>query len=126
MPFSEEPVEHWGTGMLKVFSLCREYGLKEPVVEEWSESLVVTLWRKSGDKVAIRSDKVAIRSDENTQNILEYLKDNGSITNSTAQKLTSLSPSGVRRIFAKLVKQNVLIAVGDKKSRIYQLAGEQK
>ncbi|MCK9170513.1 MAG: putative DNA binding domain-containing protein [Treponema sp.] len=117
--------EHWGTGMLKVFRLCSEYALKEPLIEERSESLVVTLWRKSGDKVATSGDKVATSSDENTRKILGYLKSNSFITSGIAQQLTSLSPSGVRKILVKLVKQNVLTTLGDNKNRTYQLKREE-
>jgi len=38
-----------------------------------------------------------------------------------AQNITGLSPAGVRKIFAKLVEENVILPSGANKNRIYKL-----
>lgn len=37
------------------------------------------------------------------------------------QNITGLSPAGVRKIFAKLVEENVILPSGANKNRIYKL-----
>ena len=80
--------------------------------------------KKYEQKVAINdiitSDKVAIKQ-KSSDIILEYLKNNDSINSSIAQNITGLSPAGVRKIFAKLVEENVILPSGANKNRIYKL-----
>ena len=64
--------------------------------------------------------KVAIK-EKSSDIILEYLKNNDSINSSIAQNITGLSPAGVRKIFAKLVEENVILPSGANKNRIYKL-----
>lgn len=68
----------------------------------------------------ITGDKVAIKQ-KSSDIILEYLKNNDSINSSIAQNITGLSPAGVRKIFAKLVEENVILPSGANKNRIYKL-----
>lgn len=39
-------METWGTGIPRIISKCKEYGLKEPLFEEFGDGLKVTLFRK--------------------------------------------------------------------------------
>lgn len=39
-------VEAWGTGLPRIINRCKEYGLKEPLFEEFGDSFKVTLFRK--------------------------------------------------------------------------------
>ena len=82
----------------------------------------------SSDKVAISSDKVAIKWSEvkekcspNTIKILEYLTQNGSISNATAREITGLSSPGARKILSHLADNKIVSPAGDKKSRVYHL-----
>lgn len=98
--------------------------------------LCAVAWSKNAkdagsDKVAISSDKVAIKWSEvkercapNTIKILEYLTQNGSISNNIAREVSGLSPSGVRRILSNLVENKIVSPEGDNKSRVYHLIVE--
>ena len=85
----------------------------------------------NNDKVAISSDKVAIKWSEvkekcspNTIKILEYLTQNGSISNATAREITGLSSPGARKILSHLADNKIVSPAGDKKSRVYHLRVE--
>ncbi len=39
-------VEAWGTGIPRIISKCKEYGLQEPVFEELGDGFLVTMFRK--------------------------------------------------------------------------------
>ena len=80
--------------------------------------------KKYEQKVSINNiitgDKVAIKQ-KSSDIILEYLKKHDNINSSIAQNITGLSPAGVRKIFAKLVEENVILPSGANKNRIYKL-----
>lgn len=119
-------IEEWGTGIRRIIKSCTDAGLEEPEFIETGMFFKVVIKKKSSDKVAISSDKVAISGDKIQLNnkeseIVDYIKDNGRITNKEARELTKLSSSGVRKIFDVLVQKELIIAVGDKKSRYYIL-----
>ncbi len=119
-------IEEWGTGIRRIIKSCTDAGLEEPEFIETGMFFKVVIKKKSSDKVAISSDKVAISGDKIQLNnkeseIVDYIKDNGRITNKEARELTKLSSSGVRKIFDVLAQKELIIAVGDKKSRYYIL-----
>lgn len=39
-------VEAWGTGIPRIISRCKEYGLQEPLFEELGDGFMVTMFRK--------------------------------------------------------------------------------
>ncbi|MGN0506383.1 MAG: ATP-binding protein [Lachnospiraceae bacterium] len=39
-------IEAWGTGIPRIINRCKEYGLREPVFEEFGDSFKVTMYRK--------------------------------------------------------------------------------
>ncbi|MCR5218424.1 Fic family protein [Treponema sp.] len=82
------------------------------------------LLKKYEQKVAINAkmigDKVAIKQ-KSSDIILNYLKNNDSINSSIAQQITGLSPAGVRKIFAKLTEEKIILPSGANKNRIYKL-----
>ncbi len=100
----------------------------------WSKNAKVISSDKvaiSSDKVAISSDKVAIKWNEiiercsvNTIKILEYLIQNGSISNAGAREITGLSSPGVRKILNNLAENKIVSPEGNKKARIYNLIVE--
>ncbi len=56
-------IEAWGTGIPRIINRCKEYGLKEPIFEEFGDGFRVTMFRKvaSGDgKVAVDDRKLVV------------------------------------------------------------------
>lgn len=101
-------MEQWGTGIQRIISDCKSYGLIEPQFIQHNNFFRVTLFRpiKKADRINL---------------IREYIKTHGSITNSEAQDILNLAPSTVKRLLSELVKDNILIANGKNKFRVYTL-----
>lgn len=57
-------VEAWGTGIPRIISRCKEYGLSEPVFEEYGDGFIAVLFRKTGnDSKKIGNDTEKIGND---------------------------------------------------------------
>ncbi len=73
---------------------------------------------KTGDRPAITGDRPAIEN-LNYRAILEYLKINDLITNSSAMEILGLKASQTRQILSEMVEQDYLEAHGEKRHRYY-------
>jgi predicted HTH transcriptional regulator len=55
-------VEAWGTGIPRIINRCKEYGLPEPLFEEFGDGFKVTIFRKVSnalEKVSNASEKIS-------------------------------------------------------------------
>ena len=79
---------------------------------------------KYNEKVAIKSqkssDKIATK-EKSSDIILNYLKENDLINNSTAREITGLTAPAVRKIFKKLEAEGLIVGTGENKNRTYSL-----
>ena len=113
-----------GSGVRNLYKYTKIYSNSEPVLFEDDvfkteiplESISAT------DKSPITADKPPINSLENS--IIEYVKSNGSITNSEACEILGLKSSRVKEILRNMVSAKLLSAVGERKSRRYTLPNE--
>lgn len=62
------------------------------------------------------NEKVAIKSQKSSDIILNYLKENDSINNSTAREITGLTAPAVRKIFKKLEAEGLIVGTGENKN----------
>ncbi len=114
-------IEHWGSGILKVFSLCREKGLREPSIEERTESLVIALWRKATQKATQKTTRKttqkATRKISNAEmRILDLVRENAELSRGEiAEKLGNMTPDGVKYHLANLQRKGALKRVGGRK-----------
>ena len=74
---------------------------------------IFTKLQKSSDNVATKEKSSDI--------ILNYLKENDSINNSTAREITGLTAPAVRKIFKKLEAEGLIVGTGENKNRTYSL-----
>ena len=72
--------------------------------------------QKATDK---STDKATDKNKEKIKSLIEYLNQNNSINNKEAQNLLDISESAAKRFLNKLVKENILEAVGEYKARKY-------
>lgn len=66
-------VEAWGTGLPRIINRCREYGLPEPLFEEFGDGFKVTIFRKvsnAQEKVSNAQEKVS----NEFENIYSYFR----------------------------------------------------
>lgn len=69
-------VEAWGTGLPRIINRCKEYGLPEPLFEEFGDGFKVTIFRKvSNDlkKVSNASKKVSNGSKKVSNDFKRYI-----------------------------------------------------
>ena len=71
---------------------------------------------KTTDKM---TDKMTDKNKERVKLVLKYLGQNDSISNKEAQSLLGISEATARRFLNSLVKENLLVAVGEYKARKY-------
>ena len=63
--------------------------------------------------------KMTDKNEERTKLVIKYLNQNNSINNKDAKNLLDISEATARRFLNKLVKENILEAVGEYKARKY-------
>lgn len=81
-------IEAWGTGIPRLFNRCAEYGLQEPLFEEFGDGIKVTMFRKVSNTAEKVSNIV-----ENMSNALEKVSN-------AAEKVIN-SPEKVSNTFEK-------------------------
>ena len=65
------------------------------------------------------TDKMTDKNRERIKLVIKYLNQNNSINNKDAKNLLDISEATARRFLNKLVKENILEAVGEYKARKY-------
>lgn len=91
-------IESWGTGIKRMFSSCKEYGIRELELLEIGDSFRVNLYRPSYNEVHQSSLKNSPKSspkevNQTQQKILDMIQENPKITqNAMAEKL-DITPS---------------------------------
>lgn len=100
-------IEHWGTGTNRIIDACVAHGLPEPVFEELSGSLVVTL-RKMFTKESLRD----MNLNERQIKAVLYVEEKGSITNKEYQALFDVSRVTATRDLNLLEGRNILKRIG--------------
>ena len=84
------------------------------IINETLIELIET--EKMTDKL---TGKMTDKNEERTKLVIKYLNQNNSINNKDAKNLLDISESTARRFLNKLVKENILEAVGEYKARKY-------
>jgi len=100
-------IEQWGTGTNRIIDACLDYGLPEPVFEELSGSLVVTL-RKGITEELLREKGL----NERQIKAVSYIREKGGITNKGYQVLFDVSRITVTRDFKLLEGEGILKRIG--------------
>lgn len=113
-------MEQWGTGIQRIISDCKEFNLNEPMFIQHSNFFRVTIFRPVKKPIK-KADKLTQKKADRINLIKDYLSKNKTISNSQAQELLGLSQSTVKRFLTDLVKDNILIAIGENKSRVYSI-----
>ena len=110
-------IESWGTGIKRMFSSCKEYGVREPELLEIGDSFRVNLYRPSYNEVhqssLKNSPKSSLKDVNQTQKkILDMIQENPKITqNAMAEKL-DITPRAVKKNMKELVGNGLVERVG--------------
>ena len=84
------------------------------IINETLIELIET--EKMTDKL---TGKMTDKNEERTKLVIKYLNQNNSINNKEAKNLLDISEATAKRFLNKLVKENILEAVGEYKARKY-------
>lgn len=111
-----------GSGVRNLYKYTKMYSDGEPVLfeddvfrTEIPLSSIVT-----ADKPPITADKPPINHQQSL--ILDYIKENGSISNTEACNILNLKPTRVKEILREMVDIGLLSAIGEKKNRRYLIS----
>lgn len=114
-------IEAWGRGTIKIINECKKAGLPEPVIENVSGGISVTLFKNQ------LNDKSLIEKGLNDRQIkaIDYLKQNKQITNKIYQELCEVSKATATRDLTGLIEKfKILERTGDVGAgTIYKLIG---
>jgi ATP-dependent DNA helicase RecG len=110
-------IEAWGRGTLKIIDECRKAGLPEPDIEINSGGISVTIFKNIYSEEHLKDKGLSQRQ----INVILFVKENGSITNSDYRKMFEVSEKTAFRDFEKLVELKILKKEGAKKGTFYTL-----
>ena len=119
--YYSKDIESFGTGLRRIAEACDKANVGYEF-KKLKSGFAVCFYRpeEKADKKPIKTDKKPI-NDSRQELILEYVKDNGSISNKEARELLNLADSTVKRILKEMVEEELLIVEGERKTRRYML-----
>lgn len=114
-------VEAWGRGFTKVIEECKKYGIPEPVIEERSGGVSVTIFNKEKAGVLNNNNSVDSLKELNTNQmeIVSFIEKHGYITSKTHSELIGVSERTSRRQLNELVELGIIDKIGRTKDRKY-------
>jgi ATP-dependent DNA helicase RecG len=118
-------IEQYGSGIMRIRRICKDYGLKDPLFQEMQQGFKVTLFKatikptdymKVGDKVGDRvGDRVGVDLSQNQKHILELIKANNRISATELAEKVQISKRKIEENLAKLKQKGLLKRVGPAK-----------
>lgn len=120
-------VEEWGKGISKIKESIAQVNLRAPEFIELSNFFKVILYKTKLEKkevLTLTKNEYNIFNEythEQVKKLLEYIKTNNFITNSKCRELFNVNIDQAKYILNKLVENNLLDAIGERKSRKYIL-----
>jgi ATP-dependent DNA helicase RecG len=120
--YYSKDVESFGTGLRRIAETCKAAGVRFEF-RMLKSGFVVCFYRsneKADKKPIKKADKKPIKADRHSI-IIEYIKNNGSVSNKEARELLLLADSTTKRVLNEMVNDGLLEIKGEKKSRRYYL-----
>ena len=133
--YYSKDIESFGTGLMRIADVCNIAGVKYEF-KKLKSGFVVCFYRseEKADKKPIKADKKPIKADkkpikadkkpikaDKREMIIEYVRENGCISNKEARELLGLADSTVKRILKEMVEEDLLVIEGERKARKYLL-----
>jgi ATP-dependent DNA helicase RecG len=110
-------VENYGTGIGRILKEYKDDEVK-PSIELSENVFRITLPNRNYVEVNDNSDDRDLSQEEI---IIEYLKNNDTITRETFEQLLNLSKSGSRYLIGKMIDNNLIVQKGTGRSTYYEL-----
>jgi ATP-dependent DNA helicase RecG len=115
-------IEAWGRGIPKVVEECKKWDLPEPKIELLGGGIAITLYKNKYTKDYLDS----LNLSERQLKCLEYIKEQGQITNSIYQEINTITDRTARRDINELVEvHQLLVKHGTTKGAYYTFVGDE-
>ena len=101
-------IESWGRGIDIMLEGCKEYDMPEPLIEEDQGGIRVTFLKDIYTEEHLRT----LDLNERQMKAMQYIKENGQITNADYQKVTGISRRTALRDLQELVKKRLVERTG--------------
>ena len=103
-------VEEWGSGIPRIITLCKEYGLEEPEFIDLETAFRVNIFRKTA------SDKHKTANNITEKLFIDLIKQNPKITLNKAAIEINVSLSTIKRLASKLQEDGIIKKLGNNRS----------
>ena len=119
--------ERAGSGIPNIFSVWKKQGWSAPLINESFEpdriTLSLALGKTSDKKQAIKASgkKQATKTVAYREAIVAYLTENVSAKCSELSALIGISDTRTRAVLSKMIDDNILVAEGENRNRVYKL-----
>ncbi|MCF8299153.1 MAG: putative DNA binding domain-containing protein [Saprospiraceae bacterium] len=98
-------IEAWGRGTIKIINECKKAGLPEPLIENVSGGISITIFKNSLDNKTLIDKGLSNRQIK----AIEYVKQYKQITNKIYQELCDVSKATATRDLTELIKKYKLL-----------------
>lgn len=110
-------VEAWGTGIPRIISRCKEYGLQEPLFEELGDGFLVTMFRKPTNQTNQSNQNEMQQENASDFNdlenrLIELLKVQPDVTTKEIMKKLEITDNQVKYYVKKLKDNDKIKRVG--------------
>ena len=118
-------VDELGSGVRKIHKYAKAYfGFEPQIIEEDIFKIIFEtasrVDNKNNERIDERiNERIMSGFNENEKLIIQFLRNNGNVSNKEAAEITNLSSAQVRRIFGNLQARNIIIAKGNGRNRKY-------
>lgn len=122
-------IESWGTGIKRMFSSCKEYGIREPELLEIGDSFRVNLYRPSYNEVHQSSPKSSPKSslknlNATQQKIASMILVNPKVTQVDMAENLDISTRAVKKNIKELTEKGILERVGSSRNGYWKMKEE--
>ncbi len=123
-------IESWGTGIKRMFSSCKEYGVREPELLEIGDSFRVNLYRPSYNEVhqsVPKSEPESIPKNvlknlnKTQQKIIYIIWKNPKVTQTEIAEQLNISTSAVKKSMKEIVNVGILVRIGANKGGYWKV-----
>lgn len=124
-------IEQYGSGIMRIRRICKEYGLNDPLFQEMQEGFKVTLFKevskptkdyKVGDKVGERvGDKVGENLTPNQKKILVLLSQNSYMSGTELATKVNISKRKIEANLANLKLRGFIKRIGPAKGGHWEI-----
>lgn len=115
--------ERAGSGIPNIDNVWKKQGWQEPRIAESFEPARIMLTLPTAAKPLIKTvdRKMTEKTRQQRDAVIEYFTVHVTAKNTDLAELLGLKPTRIRELLAGLIEDQIVVAEGEKKSRIYKL-----